>query len=519
MSSVSPTSTSTATTASTTPAAATTTTGSTTGSTTASGTGSTDTAGQTILTALNSGAGFNVDSVVSAIVTSEGAGQTAVLNAQITSIDAQVSAYSQFTAAAATVQSAINTLNTPSSFNSYQAIVGDTTVATATTTSTATPGNYSLAVTQVAQGTTLKSAVVASGSTTAIGTGTLNITVGTSTFSVQIGSSANSLAGIANAINNATGNPGVGASIVTTNTGAYLQLSSSVTGASNTLSVSAAGGDGGLSALNYTAGGSSNGLTQTQAAQDAIIQINGSPFNSSSNSITGAISGVTINALAVSATGKTTTLTVAADPTGPTSAINSFVSAYNSLVGIVNNLTSYDASTGTAGTLLGDSLLSGFTSQVQGIIAGGVPSGSGSSALTSLAQIGITVGTDGTLSVSAATLNSALQNNPSAVSNLFTNSKTGVAVQLGNVLTTFTQSGGLVDQATTSLQSTLTNISKQQTALNDQLTQLQSQLYAEYTAMETVVSQLKSTATALTSELAALPQNWGPISTSSSSSG
>lgn len=508
MSSVSPTSTSTASTASTTPVAA--------ASTTTSSTGSTDTAGQTILTALNSGAGFNVDSVVSAIVTSEGAGQTAELNAQITTIDAQVSAYGQFTAAAATVQSAINTLNTPSSFNSYQAIVGDATVATASTTSTATPGNYSLAVTQLAQGATLKSAVVASASNTAIGTGTLNITVGSSTFTVAIGSSANSLSGIANAINNATGNPGVGASVVTTNTGAYLQLSSSVTGANSTLSVSASGGDGGLSALTYTPGGSANGLTQTQGAQDAIIQINGSPYNSASNSISNAITGVTINALAVSATGKTTTLTVAADPTGPTSAINSFVTAYNSLVGIVTNLTSYDASTGTAGTLLGDSLLSGFTSQVQSIIAGGVPSGSGSSALTSLAQIGITVGTDGTLSVNNATLNSALQNNPSAVSNLFTNSTTGVAVQLGNVLTTFTQSGGLVDQATTSLQSTLTNISTQQTALNDQLTQLQSQLYAEYTAMETVVSQLKSTATALTSELAALPQNWGPISSSSS---
>ena len=512
MSSVSPTSTSTAATTAANTAA---TTAATTSAASTSSSGGA-TAGQTILTALNSGAGFNVDAVVSAIVTSEGAGQTAQFNQQITQVDAQVSAYSQFTAAAATVQTAIKALATPSAFNSYQALVGDSTIATATTSSSAIPANYSLGVTQLALGTTLTSAPIAAGSGVAVGTGTLTLSVGSTSFSVAIGSTNNTLGDIANAINNATGNPGIGASVVTTNTGSYLKLSSSVTGAANNLSVTTTGGDGGLSSLTYTPGGTSNGLTQTQQAQDAIITIDGLPYNSASNSISNAISGVTINALAVSKTGVTTSLTVAPDPTGPTSAINSFVTAYNSLVGIVNNLTSYDAATSTAGPLLGDSLLGTFTSQVQGIIGGGTPGASGSSALTSLAQIGLTVNTDGTLAVNSATLNSALQTNPSAVSNLFTNTSSGVAVQLDNVLTKFTASGGLVDQTTTSLQSTLTSISTQQTALNDQLTQLQSQLYAEYTAMETVVSQLKSTASALTSELASLPQNWGPISTSTS---
>ena len=98
------------------------------------------------------------------------------------------------------------------------------------------------------------------------------------------------------------------------------------------------------------------------------------------------------------------------------------------------------------------------------------------------------------------------------MSTLFTDPTNGVAVQLNSVLKTFTQSGGLVDQAVTSLQSSLTDISAQQATLNDQLSQTQSQLFAEYQAMETVVAGLKSTASQLTTELAALPQNWGPVS-------
>lgn len=512
MSSVSPTSTSTTTPATTPTATQTQATGSNSSGSTST---SAATAGQTILTALGSGAGFNVDDVVSAIVTSEGAGLTDQYNAQITAIDTQVSAYSQFSTAAATVQTAIDTLTTPATFNSFQAVVGDTSVASASATTGAVSGNYSLAVTQVAQGAALTSAVVSGGATGVLGTGTLSIAVGGTQFNVTLGSTNDTLAGLANAINNATGNPGVGATLITTNTGTYLQLSSSVTGAANTLSVTATGASGTLATFNYTAGGAHNGLTQSQAAQDAIVSINGQAFNSASNTITGAITGVTINALAASKSGVTTTLTVAPDPTGPTSAVNSFVSAYNSLVNEVSSLTSYNAATSTAGPLLGDTLIGGFVAQMQGIIAGGQAgaSGTGSAAINSLAQIGITVNDDGTLAVNSTALQSALQTNSAAVSNLFTNKTGGVATKLNGLLTTYTATGGLIDQATQSLQTTLTGIGTQQTVLNDQLTQLQSQLYAEYTAMETVVAGLKSTATALTSELASLPQNWGPVST------
>lgn len=508
MSSVSPTSASTSA-----PTTSATTTTSSPATSSSASTSNSASAGQAILTALGGGAGFNVDSVVSAIIQAEGAGKTDQLNAQTAQLDSQVSAYSQFTAAAAQVQSAIATLTTPSSFNSYQALVGDTTVASATTSADAVPGNYSLAVTQLAQGTTLQSAAVAN-SSIAVGTGTLSITAGSSSFSVKITSTNNTLAGIANAINNATGNPGVSASIVTNNNGSYLQLSSSVTGAANGVTVAETDAGTGLKSLTYAPGGTSNGLTQTQAAQDAIIQINGAAYNSASNSISSAISGVTIDALAVSKTGVTTSLTVAADPSGPTSAINSFVTAYNSLVGVVSGLTSYDSSTGQAGVLLGDSLLGDFTNLTQGIIAGNNP-GPGSASLKSLAQIGVTVNDDGTLSVDSAALGGALQSNPTAVSTLFTDPTNGVAVRLNSVLKTFTQSGGLVDQAVTSLQGSLTDISTQQATLNDQLSQTQSQLFAEYQAMETVVAGLKSTASQLTTELAALPQNWGPVSSTS----
>ena len=141
-------------------------------------------------------------------------------------------------------------------------------------------------------------------------------------------------------------------------------------------------------------------------------------------------------------------------------------------------------------------------------------SSTSSSALTSLAQIGITVNLDGTLAVNSSTLSTALQTNPTAVSNLFTNATTGVAPGLDKLLITFTAPGGLIDQQVTALQGSLNNISTQQKSLNDYLAQLQSSLFSEYNAMDSMVAKLKSEQAQLTAQLAALTTNYGPVSKS-----
>ena len=100
----------------------------------------------------------------------------------------------------------------------------------------------------------LLSNAFAGGSTAAVGTGTLSLSLGGTSFSVTIDSSDDTLAGIAAAINSASGNPGISATVMQGTDGAYLVLSSSLTGAANTIQVTETDGGNGLSALTYGTG-------------------------------------------------------------------------------------------------------------------------------------------------------------------------------------------------------------------------------------------------------------------------
>ena len=78
--------------------------------------------------------------------------------------------------------------------------------------------------------------------------------VGAATADIEITTENNTLAGIRDAINSATDNPGVAATIVNADSGSYLILTGESTGAANDITVTQTGGDGGLSALEYDPG-------------------------------------------------------------------------------------------------------------------------------------------------------------------------------------------------------------------------------------------------------------------------
>ena len=218
---------------------------------------------------------------------------------------------------------------------------------TATADANAAPGTYSIGVTQLAQAQQLVSKPFSGGSSQTVGTGTLTLSLGSQSVSVPIDSTDNTVAGIAAAINSAPANPGITAGIVQGTDGAHLVLASSLTGASNTIQVSAAGGDGGLSALTYSSGHTTN-YTQPTAAQDAILTVAGITSDSPSNTDSGAITGVTLNLASMTSAGSPVTLTVSNDTSTVASNISNFVSAYNALVNQFSTLGGYDASSGTA---------------------------------------------------------------------------------------------------------------------------------------------------------------------------
>jgi flagellar hook-associated protein 2 len=439
-----------------------------------------------LITSTGIGSGLNIGAIVSSLTTAFGAAQTTQLTNQQTTLDSQVSAYGTFTAALDTLKLSLPALEDPSQLAGFAATVADKNIATATTTSDAVAGQYSLQVNNLATSATLTSMPILSPAA-AVGTGTLTIAVGGRSTSITIDSTDSSLAGIAAEINSAQNNPGVTASIITTTSGSRLVLTGTATGAANAITVTPSGGDGGLSALAFT---------QTQPAQDAGFSINNFPATSASNVVSSAITGVTINLLQASAVGTPTTLTISPDTSSAQGSIDNFVTALNGVLSSIQTLTGYDPSTQTAGPLNGNATLEAFQNQLQNIL-GKVTTGSGG--VKSLTDLGISAGTDGSYATDDTKLGNALSASLAAIGNLLGGTD-GIATQISNLVDGYTKPGGLLDTINQGLETSLSNVSKQQTALAAQLAAYSARLTAEYNAMDTAVALLKQTQTYLNAE-------------------
>jgi flagellar hook-associated protein 2 len=436
-----------------------------------------------LITSTGIGSGLDISAIVSSLTTAFGAAQTSQLTNQQTTLDSEVSAYGTFTAALDTLKLSLPALEDPTQLAGFAATVADKNIASATTSSDAVAGTYSLQVNGLATVATATSAALSS--TAAVGTGTLTIAVGGASTAITIDTTNNTLAGIAAAINSAP-NVGVSASVITTTAGSRLVLTGSTTGAANQITVTPSGGDGGLASLALT----------TVPAQDARFSINGFAATSGSNVVANAISGVTLNLQQASAPGTPTTLTISPDTSSAQTSIDNFVTAVNGVLSSIQTLTSYNPSTQVAGPLNGNATLESFQNQLQNILGQFTNAGGG---IKSLTDLGITAGTDGTYSTDDTTLGNALSGSLAAVGNLLGGSN-GIAIQISNLVDGYTKPGGLLDTINQGLQTSLTNVSSQQTALAAQMAAYSARLTAEYNAMDTAVALLKQTQTYLNAE-------------------
>ena len=469
-----------------------------------------------LVTSQGIGSGLNIPAIVSALTSSYGAAQTNQLNSQQAELNTELSAYGTFKSALETLQAALTPLQSAGALAGFTATVADKTIASASTSVGAVAGQYTLQVQNLATPAILTSAPFTSANTV-VGTGTLTIGVGSTTMSLNIDSTNNTLAGIAAAINAAPNNPGVSASVLTTTAGARLVLSGTATGAANAVTVTQSGGDGGLSALVYDPSAGTTALTQTQAAQDANFTLNGYAGTSASNVVNGAISGVSLTLLAPTASGASTTLSIAPDTSGAQTSIGTFVTALNGVLTSIQSLTGYDPTTQTAGPLNGNATLQSFQNQLQNILDQ-VQAGTGGNAANSLAALGITANPQGTYDTNSTTLGNALGGNLAGVESLLSGSN-GLASQINGLVNGFTQTGGLLDTITQGLQTGLGNVAKQQAALTAQLATYSATLTAQYNAMDAAVAALKQTQTYLTAEFNQGSTQSAQPSTSSLSSG
>ena len=447
------------------------------------------------------GSVIDVSSLVSQLVAATAAPQQALISNQTQAVSTQISALGTLQGALSTFQSSLSTLDTPTAFQVQTANSTDQTAFTATAGAGAVAGTYNVTVTALAQAQQLLSNPFTATAAAAVGTGTLALSLGNTSFNVTINNSDNSLAGIAAAINSAAGNPGIAATVLQGSDGAHLVLSSSLSGAANTIQVTETDGGGGLAALTYGTGNVAN-YTQEAAAQDAAFSIAGVNYTSPSNTVTDALNGVTLNLLAATTAGSTAALSVSNDISTIESNITAFVTAYNTMVTAIAPLGSYDAATNTAGPMLGNALLSGTTNQIQQALYSVV--NTGSSTYNSLASIGITTNTDGSLSINNATLSNALSTNFSAVSQLFSGTG-GVATSLNSQITSDLSSTGDFTSASNTLVAQENALTTQTNQLNTQMTALTASLTQQYSALNVLLSSLQTTSAYLSQQFASLP--------------
>jgi flagellar hook-associated protein 2 len=454
--------------------------------------------GAGLIQALGIGSGLDVHSLVSQLVAADRAPSDSRLTRQAQDIATQVSSLGSLKGALASFQSAVTSLSSASQFQVMSTSTGDNTVFTASASSGAAPGSYSVMVQQLAQPEQLISTPFTGGAAGVVGTGTLAISVAGKAFNVEIAAPNNTLAGIRDAINNASDNTGVNATLVYGISGAQLVLSSDSTGASNAITVAASGGDGGLAALGYTGTGDLH-YSEAQKAQDSIVMISGVEHHAATNAVSDAIDGVTLQ-LNTAKKDTPLNLSVTANQNAVVANIQQLVTAYNSMQTTMGKLGSYDAGSKTGGPLLGDWLLGnaqfqmtrGMTDQVAG-----QPAGYGA-----LASIGITTKADGTLSVDNSKLQAALNADGTSVAKLFSGPG-GIATRLNSTLTSLLSNGGAIAARNANLTTAQSDLTDQQSKLNADMADVQQRYLTQFNALDALMSQLQSTSSYLTQQLAA----------------
>jgi flagellar hook-associated protein 2 len=433
-----------------------------------------------------SGQGIDVPTLVQQII-AEQSGELTVWQGQQTTLATQDGLLEGMENNLTNLQTAVAALADPTGALTAQAATSSNTdVLTASAQSTAVAGTHQIVVTSLATTGTLYTNAIASGANTSF------LTSGTSAdIQLQVGGAGgatrdiaitqgsndtlNTLAAYINTQSTAN-NWGVTASVVSDASGSRLALQSQSSGSGGALAVAADTN----TTLTFAAplGGTNAGLT-----------IDGVPFSSSNNTVTGAIQGVTLS-LASQLPGVPVQLTVGPDTGQITSAVNNFISAYNTVISTINSQYVVDP-TGTipAPPLESDISLRSLQSSL--LNDAGFATSGGNSGLVNLASMGINMNNDGTLTLGLTpvdatgdtpggqTFAQVLAANPSAVQNFFQNtSATGFANNFNTDLTALTSptQGGLNVDLTQNeaeqadLSTTISNFETQITAQSAQLT-------------------------------------------------
>jgi len=446
------------------------------------------------------GSGLDIAGIVQSLVAAEGTPVETRISQKEARAQARLSAFGSLKSALADFRDKLNAMKTADAFLARKATSGDAEAFTVTASGKALPARYDVEVVQLASSHKLTSGAF-TGSDAVVGTGTLLVSVGPATAAIEITEDNNTLTGIRDAINSASDNPGVSATIVNADSGSYLILTADAPGTQNVLTVTQSGGDGGLAALAYDPLNGVTQLTESRPAQDALVRIDGLDVVGGTNSIEGAIEGVTLELLAATE-GETVSLKVENDHDAARKLVSNFVDSYNALINTLDSLTDYNAEESSAGPLLGDATVRGIRDQIRREMSNAVKSAD--SPFENLREIGVETQLDGTLVINESELSDALGAEFAGFGKMFSESD-GFAVRLHTLTDGFLRSGGILETRSEGLQSQIDDLGEQRDSLNERLAALETRLLRQFNALDSLLAQLSSTSNFLNQQLNSLP--------------
>jgi flagellar hook-associated protein 2 len=305
------------------------------------------------------------------------------------------------------------------------------------------------------------------------------------------------LSAVASAITAAfasAGDDGVTATaLADTSTTSKLVLQSDQTGETYAMTLSDDANGGTLLATlgvnsQSAATGTTGGYIYAASALDAQMTVDGVAVTRDSNTVSDVLPGVTLNLVGQQASGANpVNLTVSADTNAINTDVQNFVTNYNTAISYLNSETAINASTGASSALSYQPMFENLIGTLRSTVSAAVPD-TGSPEVQTLADVGITQASDGTLSLDTGTLDQMLSSSPTAVAALF-NSTNGIANQVNTVLTPFTQTKGIMAAETNNTNNQITSLNATIKQMNAAAAVKESQYVNEYSQLQALQSK------------------------------
>lgn len=433
------------------------------------------------------GSGLDLETMIRNFVNIEAQTRTTPINRRETRLEEEISGVGSFKSALSTFRTTLKKLADIDNFAKFTATTtysagGTSQPLSATIGASAVNGNYDVTVQSLAASTRLKSAALTgvTPSTTAVGEGTLTFNggVGNSfTVDVEAGDTLNDVVAKVNANSD---NFGVSATIINSDAGPVLVFESSKTGLANALTVTT--DDSSLDAL-------STDLLTNRSAANAVITVNGETVTSTSNTVSNAVTGVTLNLASTTAVGEKVTLNVASDKESAKKLVQEFVDGFNKMADQLDKL-----GNPKTGLLASDSGVRTAKSAMASALAQSV---TGVGQFSSLYELGVELDRGGRLTLNANKLDKALSTDMADVGAVFADSSKGIAKKLLTTVEGYVGADGSLLDRENNLVKQRGDIKNARDRLDKYLEDYESTLRKQYTALDATMAKYTATASYL----------------------